>query len=111
LGTRQKDSLPSAAFGKIRHSTKIVAECRALGKEMHSAKKVFAENPAFGKDLHSAKTTSPDGKHPTVILCRVLAVRHSAKFFKLLCRVPDTRQRILIFFFLHPKFFAALLQY
>jgi hypothetical protein len=50
----ERRSRQNKTLGKDRFT-----ECRALGKEMHSAKKVFAESPALGKDLHSAKMTSP----------------------------------------------------
>jgi hypothetical protein len=38
-GTRQRDSLPSAALGKRKHTVNFTfAECHTLGKEKHSAK-------------------------------------------------------------------------
>jgi hypothetical protein len=51
------------------------AECRALGKEMHSAKLSSRQRFTLGKD------DIPNGKQPTVTLCRVPAVKHSGKFF------------------------------
>jgi hypothetical protein len=84
----ERRSRQNKTLGKDRF-----AECRALSKEMHSSKKVFAESSAPGKDLHSAKTTSPDGKHPTVTLCRVSAVRHTTKFF--LITLPSARNLTL----------------
>jgi hypothetical protein len=72
LGTRQRDSLPSAALGKLWHSAKS-----ALPSGMHSVKKEFNSRQRFTL----GKTPSSYGSHPTVTLCRVPAVMHSAKFF------------------------------
>jgi hypothetical protein len=77
-------ALPSAkyrALGKVRHSAKIV-----LPSAGHSAKKCTRQRKSLPRAQLPAKIyTRQRRPHkrwaPTVTLCRVPAVRHSAKFF------------------------------
>jgi hypothetical protein len=88
--TRQRGSLPSAALGKVRHSVNTWQR-NALGKES------LCREPSSRQRFTLGKDDLTNGEHPTVTLCRVPAVRHSAKFFFNYfaeCQESDTRQRI-----------------
>ena len=97
-GTRQSNILPSAAFGKIKHSAKV-----ALPSARHSVKPGSRHNWALlSADPTRQKVAGPWRRPPAVRFCRVPNGWHSAIFFifkNLFCRVPapDTRQFFLFF--------------
>jgi hypothetical protein len=62
---------------------------RALGKEPLCRESHSANYDTRQRVQVSAKTPFSNGNHPTVTLCRVPAIRHSAKFF--LITLPSVR--------------------
>jgi hypothetical protein len=82
----ERCSRPSKTLGKDRFT-----ECWALGKEMHSAS--LCREPSSRQRFTLDKDDLTNGKHPTVTLCRVSAVRHSIKFFLII--LPSARNLTL----------------